>query len=175
MAISFRHSGGFGRRMEYWIIGRMLKEGLDIYVPLVGDFGIDAVIRKANNQFVEVQIEARSATVAAGDAALFAAIVHEQVRENYYFVFYSERLDATWIMSSQEFIAEAVQNKTGKNIGKRSIWFNGRKTDNQTGQKIEYPHPKFDKYRASDFSRFRAEARLVAVPQPEGESAGGEP
>lgn len=29
MAISFRHSAGFGRRMEYWIIGRMLKEGLD--------------------------------------------------------------------------------------------------------------------------------------------------
>src|SRR5580704_5391013 len=162
MAISFRHSGGFGRRMEYWIIRRMLKEGLDVYVPLVDDFGIDAVIRKANNQFIEVQIKARSATVVAGNAALFAAIVHEQVRESYYFVFYSERLDATWIMSSEEFIAEAVQNKTEKNVRKRSIWFNGRKTDTVTGQKTEYPYPKFEKYRVSDFSRFRSEALLVA-------------
>jgi hypothetical protein len=43
--ISFRHSAGFGRRIEYWIIGKMLKEGLDVYVPVVDDFGIDAVIR----------------------------------------------------------------------------------------------------------------------------------
>jgi hypothetical protein len=30
-------------------------------------------------------------------------------------------------------IAEAVQNKTGKNTGKRSIWFNGRKKDKDSG------------------------------------------
>jgi hypothetical protein len=138
MAISFRHSAGFGRRMEYWLIGRMLKEGLDVYVPLVDDFGIDAVIRKSNNEF-EVQIKARSSTVIPGDAALFAAIVHPEVRENYYFVFYSERLDLMWIMSSEEFIAEAVQNKSGKNVGNRSIWFNGRKTDKQSGDLIEHP------------------------------------
>jgi hypothetical protein len=33
----FRHSAGFGKPIEYWIIGRMLKEGLDVYVPLVDD------------------------------------------------------------------------------------------------------------------------------------------
>ncbi|MGA9485972.1 MAG: hypothetical protein WBV25_02690 [Methylocella sp.] len=60
MGIKFRHSAGFGKRMEYWIIGQMLREGLDVYVPLVDDFGIDAVIRKQNNQFIEVQIKARS-------------------------------------------------------------------------------------------------------------------
>ena len=47
------------------------------------------------------------------------------LREDYRFVFYSERIDKMWIMSSKEFIAESVQNKTGKNAGKRSIWFNG--------------------------------------------------
>jgi hypothetical protein len=167
MGISFRDSGGFGRRMEYWLIGRMLKEGLDVYVPLVDDFGIDAVIRKRDNQFIEVQIKARSSNVVAGDAALFAAIVHPEVRENYYFVFYSERLDTMWIMSSSQFIDEAVQNKIGKNAGKRSIWFNGRKTDKQTGKIIEYPHPKFEQYRAHDFSLFRQATHLVAVPQPE--------
>jgi hypothetical protein len=38
----FRHTAGFGKRMEHWIIGKMLKEGLDVYVLLVDDFGIDA-------------------------------------------------------------------------------------------------------------------------------------
>ena len=37
MSHTFRHSAGFGKRMEYWIIGKMLKEGLDVYVPLVDD------------------------------------------------------------------------------------------------------------------------------------------
>ena len=52
----------------------MLREGLDVYVPMVDDFGIDAVIRKGNNSFIEVQIKARSNDVLLGDGALFAAI-----------------------------------------------------------------------------------------------------
>ena len=136
--------------MEYWIIGRMLKEGLDVYVPMVDDFGIDAVIRKSDGTFIEVQIKARSKDVLFGDAALFAAITHEK-RENYFFVFWAERMNLMWIMSSEEFIDEAVQNKTGKNKGKRSIWFNGKSTKEGT----EHAKPQFEKYQASNFDRFR--------------------
>lgn len=158
MGIKFRHSAGFGRRMEYWLIGQMLREGLDVYVPLVDDFGIDAVIRKQDNHFIEVQIKARSRTVKHGDAALFAAIDHPVLRTNYYFVFYSERLDATWIMSSEQFIAEAVQNKTGINKGRRSLWFNGTKKNE------EYAKPRYEQYRAHDFSIFRQVSGLVVTP-----------
>lgn len=165
MGIKFRHSAGFGRRMEYWLIGQMLREGLDVYVPLVDDFGIDAVIRKQNNEFVEVQIKARSRTVQQGDAALFAAIVHPAVRKNYYFVFYSERLDTMWIMSSEQFVAEAVQNKSGKNKGKRSIWFNGTKKNRDANEQIEYPKERYNQYLARDFSVFRAVTGLAAVPE----------
>lgn len=149
----FRHSAGFGKRMEYWIIGLMLKEGLDVYVPMVDDDAIDAVVKRPDGRFIEVQIKARSKTVADGDCALFAAIPHER-RHNYWFVFYSERLDTIFIMSSEEFIKEAYQNKTGKNAGKRSIWFNGRKMNKQTGIKEDYIKPQFQKYVAKDFSRF---------------------
>lgn len=142
MAITFRHAAGFGRRMEYWIIGRMLKEGLDVYVPLVDDFGIDAVIRKKDNTFIEVQIKARSHTVIPGDASLFAAIVHAEVRRNYFFVFWSERMDSMWIMSSQEFVKEAFQNKTGKNVGKRGIWFNYKRKNKDGGPLLEPPNPR---------------------------------
>jgi hypothetical protein len=48
MAHSFRHTASFGKRIEYWIIGQMLKEGLDVYVPLVDDDAIDAVIRSGS-------------------------------------------------------------------------------------------------------------------------------
>lgn len=41
--IPFRHSAAFGKRIGYYIIGLMLKEGLDVYMPLVDDNAIDAV------------------------------------------------------------------------------------------------------------------------------------
>ena len=155
MTPSFRHTAGFGKRIEYWIVGRMLKQGLDVYLPLVDDDGIDAVIKRTDGSFVEVQIKARSNTVKLGDGALFAAVTHEP-RSNYWFVFYSERLDATWILSSAEFIAEAAQNKNGINIGKRSLWLNGTKMDKTRGERQEYAKPRYDKYRSEDFVRLLA-------------------
>lgn len=146
----YRHVASFGKRMEYYFIGQMLKEGLDCYIPMVDDDGIDVVIRKADGQYIEVQIKARSNSVAAGDSALFAAMKH-QARNNYYFVFYSERLNTMFIMSSAEYLAACVTNKKGKHIGTRSIWFNGYKTNRATGKKEEYVLPRFEKYIASDF------------------------
>lgn len=152
MSPSFRNSAAFGKRIEYFIVGLMLKQGLDVYMPLVDDDAIDAVVKKPDGGFVEVQIKARSKTVAFGDAALFAALTHE-FRSQYWFVFYSERLDTTWILSSREFLHESHQNKTGKNVGKRSIWFNGKSQKNKT----EHVHERFKKYVASDFTRLISE------------------
>ena len=53
MSISFRHSAGFGKRMEYKLIGDMLMEGLDCYTPLVDDHGVDCVIKKSDGTFIE--------------------------------------------------------------------------------------------------------------------------
>jgi hypothetical protein len=155
MSIAFRHSAGFGKRIEYWIVGQMLKEGLDVYLPIVDDDAIDAVIRKPDGTFTTVQIKARSRDAKFGNAALFAAIHHEE-RQNYWFVFYSERMDMTWIMNSHEFVKEGNQNQSGKNKGKWNLWLNGKKKDNSTRQTLEYCKKQFEKYIAKDFSRLLA-------------------
>jgi len=148
MSISFRHSAAFGKRIEYYIVGLMLKEGLDVYLPVVDDDAIDAVVKKPDGGFVEVQIKASSRAVAFGDAASFGAITHEY-RPNYWFIFYSERMDKIWILSSKEFIRESKQNKKGKHVGQRSICFNGKKTKDKT----EHVKPQFKKYLADNFER----------------------
>lgn len=145
---SFRHSAAFGKRMEYYLIGLMLKEGLDVYVPMVDDDGIDVVVKRPGGEFVEVQIKARSKEVKFGDAALFAAM-KTKPRDNYWYLFFSERMGVMWLLSSAEFENECVVNKTGKNAGKKSIWFNGRNTKEQA----EHVKPQFEKYVVSDFSR----------------------
>ena len=159
MGRPFRESAGFGKRIEYYLIGKMLMEGLDVYVPLVDDHGVDCVVKKDDGTFIEIQIKARSSEVIDGDAALFSAISHEPT-PNFYFVFFSERMSERndkdgmmWIMSSKEFLKECVTNKSGKNKGKRSIWFNGNRTD-KNGKKVEYCKDKFKQYIATDFSRF---------------------
>jgi len=119
-----------------------------LYIPLVDDNAIDAVVRKEDGTFIEIQIKARSKDVKFGDGALFAAIPHDY-RKNYWFIFYSERIDTTFILSSKEFIKVAVQNKFGKNKGLRSIWFNGKNTKNNS----EHVKEQFKKYIATDFSR----------------------
>ena len=154
MGIPFRHSAGFGKRIEYKLIGDMLMEGLDVYLPLVDDHGVDCVVKTDDGTFLEIQIKARSMEVAEKDAALFAAIIHEPT-SNFFFVFYSERLDTMWILSSEEFLRECITNKTGKNAGKHSIWFNGCRTDPETGRKNEYCKKQFEQYIATDFSRFK--------------------
>jgi len=147
-AKSFRNSAAFCKRMEYYVIGLMLKEGLDVYLPMVDDDAIDAVIKKPDGSFVEVQIKDRSKHVFFGDSALFAAFTHEY-RKNYWFIFYAEIMNTMWILPSKEFVKKAAQNKIGKNAGKRSIWFNGKNT------KVEMEHvkPQFEKYVATDFIR----------------------
>ena len=151
----FRTLAGFGKRIEYWIVGRMLKEGLDVYLPLVDDDAVDALIRRPDGSVALVQIKARSQDVKLGDAALFAAIDHPEERADYWFVFYSERMDVMWIMTSNEFINSSNQNKTGKNVGKRTIWFNGKRRNKVTCQYVEPTKPQFEKYVAVDFRRVR--------------------
>jgi hypothetical protein len=152
MSPSFRNSAAFGKRMEYYIVGLMLKEGLDVYMPLVDDDAIDAVVKKPDGTFVEVQIKARSNGVKFGSAGLFAALTHEY-RPNYWFVFYSERIDTIWIMSSKEFIQEATQNKSGKNKGKGTVWMTGKNTRANT----EHVKPQFQKYVVTNFNRILEE------------------
>lgn len=152
MGNTFRHSAAFGKRIEFYVVGLMLKEGLDVYLPLVDDDAIDAVIKRPDGRFVEVQIKARSNDVGFGHAGLFAGLTHD-LRKNYWFVFYSERMDTLWIMSSKEFIEDSRQNKEGKNAGKRSIFFNGKNTKNQT----EHVKPQYQKYIASTFRRILEE------------------
>lgn len=152
---TFRHSAGFGKRIEYWIIGRMLKEGMDVYVPLVDDHAVDAIVKRRDGTIAQVQIKARSSDCSETNAALFAAIPHPEERYDYWFVFYSERMDLIWILTSAEFLSESIANKSGKNVGLRSLWFNGRRKNPKTLVAELYCKARYEKYLATDFTRIR--------------------
>jgi hypothetical protein len=35
----------------------MIMEGLDVYLPLVDDHGVDCIIKRENGTFIEIQIK----------------------------------------------------------------------------------------------------------------------
>lgn len=107
----------FGKAIEYKVASEMTREGFEVYLPLADDHGVDLIARTPNGNIVEVQVKARTNVVKGG---LFAAINHFP-RNNYYFVFYLERYDKMWILSSADFISNASPNRVGGNSGKYSL------------------------------------------------------
>ena len=149
-----RNIAGFGKRIEYWLIGLMIKEGLDVYAPLNDYHGTDLVIKKSNGTYIEIQVKASSKTIATGYSGLFGNIPHKN-KKNYFYIFYSEKLNIIWIMPSKDFLKYSNQYKTGKNIGNRVIELTGKRKNKKTGVREEYVYKRFEKYIATDFSRFR--------------------
>ena len=137
---TFRSSASFGKRQEYSVIARLLQEGLDVYMTLVDDQGIDCVVRKDPKTYYDIQIKARSKGCEPYDTGRFAAMTIIDPRPNYYFIFYSEQVDKLWIMPSEDLVRIASRNKQGKNVGKYHILFTGIK------QGKVYPLDKFKRY-----------------------------
>lgn len=144
----------FGKRIEYWVACSALKQGLDVFIPLVDDKGIDLVIRRKDGTYIEVQVKGKSKKGSREMAADFSSITHI-ARPNYFFVFYSEHLDTFWIMSSQEFLKEAGQMKSGPDKGKWWITLNGTSKNIETGEVQVFCKREFNKYITKDFSRLR--------------------
>lgn len=139
----YRDRASFGKRQEFVVIAELLKRGFDVYVPLVDDQQIDCIIRRGTNDYIDVQIKARSKDCLPFDAGRFAAMDIPNPREKYFYIFYSEQADCYWIFPSLKLIELASQNKRGGNVGKYHINLTG-----YSEKKLQvYPNPRYDEYK----------------------------
>lgn len=132
---SYRSTKSFGERYEYIAISELLKRGHDVYKTLVDDQGIDCIIRKSNNSkpcYVDLQIKARSKNIK--NPTLFAGMKIEEPRENYVFLFFSEKEGTFWIIPSKDLVNVASRNEKGKNKGKYSINLSNEKFKDYEGE-----------------------------------------
>ena len=116
-----------GKWGEYIVIAELLRRGYDVYTPLVDNQGIDCIIRRGDNDYVDLQIKARSKDCQLKNAGSFNGMKIPKPREKYFFLFYSERAKTYWIFPSTDLVAEANKNKGGKTKGKFSITLTGQK------------------------------------------------
>jgi len=144
----FRDTASFGKRQEFVAIAELLHRGFDVYATLVDDRQIDCVIRNevdGRPAYLDIQIKARSKQCAPKNAGRFAAMDIPNPRHNYFFIFYSEQVDAYWVVPSLDLVAHASRNRSGQNEGRYSIDLT--RLYRKTGQVV--PRPKFDTYRGN--------------------------
>lgn len=132
----YRDTASFGRRQEYSVIAELLKRNFDVYMTLVDDQGIDCVIRLNDKRYLDIQIKARSKE--AKQWNFFAAMSFD-VRDNFYFIFYTEKNNNFWVVPSKDVKELGIENKSGKNAGKISLSL----PRTESGDKAS----KFDKYK----------------------------
>lgn len=150
MEETYKYSTKFGQMVEYKIISKMLSAGLDVYTPVADDKGVDAIITKTDGSYIEIQIKGRGADVTEGNGALFPNFKPLKKEANYYFVFYSERMDKMWIIPS--VAGELENHKVGK---KKQLRLNGYAGG------IENTNTQFKEYLADDFSAFAKKHKLT--------------
>jgi hypothetical protein len=145
----YRDTASFGRRQEYSVIAELLKRGFDVYMTLVDDQGIDCVIRLNDERYLDIQIKARSKEAKQWN---FFAAMSFGVRDNFYFIFYTEKNNHFWVMPSRDVKELGIENKSGKNAGKISLSL----PKTESGDKAS----KFDKYKnEKGFAALRGEEK----------------
>lgn len=114
----YRDTASFGKRQEYIAVAELLKRGFDVYMTLVDDQGIDCIVRLDDSKYVDIQIKARSR--AAQQWNFFAAMFFKP-RNNFYFIFYTEKNGHFWVIPSRDVATLSYRNKRGNNKGGYSL------------------------------------------------------
>ncbi|MEC2073750.1 hypothetical protein [Alkalihalophilus marmarensis] len=126
--MKFRDSASYGKRQEYIAVSELLKRDFDVYMTLVDDQGIDCIIRINENRYLDIQIKARSKNASGKDRAYFPRLKVPEGRDNLFYIFYSEGVNAYWVIPSQDIISLAKQkgtnvsqNLTGNSAGRYAL------------------------------------------------------
>lgn len=108
-----------GKAIEHKVASELMIEDYLVYLPTADDHGVDMIAITPAGNLAEVQVKASFTKKQPG---LFANINYKHnPASNYFFVFYVASLNKTWILSGNDFLANASLSKSGKNAGKYSI------------------------------------------------------
>ena len=100
-----------GKRGEYKVIGKLMEEGLTIYIPVADVEGIDCIIRNDYCRLIELQIKTRNKN---GDEDKQFRIKDFQPHKNFFIACYFIDTNELWVIPSYKFRELASQNDEGK-------------------------------------------------------------
>ncbi len=100
-----------GKIFEHQIITKLLKNGFEVFLPIVDDRGVDCIIKNNKGNFIEIQIKGRRK-----DSRNIFNIKPFKPRNNYFFIFI-DKDEETFIIPSS-FVNEWLGDKNKFNLTK---------------------------------------------------------
>ncbi|MFQ5880192.1 MAG: hypothetical protein ACE5IZ_08480 [Dehalococcoidia bacterium] len=94
-----------GKRGEYLVLAGLLKRGARVYVPVVDAEGIDAIVRRADGSFVELQVKTASMS---NKCPRWFQVTNLKPRPNFYILGVSLRDGEIWVIPSLVFAKYAT-------------------------------------------------------------------
>jgi hypothetical protein len=91
-----------GKQAEFLVFGELIKRGADLYLPVI-DTGIDALIRKKDGTYLQIQVKATETPIMAGCFNVYDLDYY--ARKNFFIVGLdlSKQPPETWILPSLVF------------------------------------------------------------------------
>ena len=123
-----------GKGAEFLVFSKLLRSDADLYLPIV-DTGIDAVLRKADGKYLEIQIKSTEEDEQAG---CFNADDLDYYDEERYFIVcvdLSRKSPETWILPCGVFKEYATKPWESKK-GWKSYRLDVNARDTQHGNKL---------------------------------------
>jgi len=116
-----------GKRAEFLVFGELVKRGADLYLPVI-DIGIDAIIKKQDGTYLQIQVKSTESLEQAGwfnvwdlehykDKGLFIVCVEM-----------SKESPEIWVLPSEVFMEYAVVSKSKEGWNKYTLGIDSKDT-----------------------------------------------
>jgi len=114
-----------GKLAELLVFRKLVGDGADLYLPAI-DTGIDAVIRKKDGKYIEIQVKSTTAESQAGCFNIYD--LEERDPKKFYIVCVDLSIDPpkTWILQNQIFKDHATITTTKEGWKRYTLDINAR-------------------------------------------------
>ena len=114
-----------GKRAEFIVFGELIRRGADLYLPVI-DIGIDAIIRKNDGAYLQIQVKSTEAQNQAGWFHVWDLEEYEGRRLFIACVDMSKEPPESWILPSEVFMDYANVSKSKEGWKKYTLGMNSR-------------------------------------------------
>jgi len=105
-----------GKRAEFLVFGELVKRKADLYLPVI-DIGIDAIIKKKDSTYLQIQVKSTEASEQAGWFNVWDLELYEGKGLFIVCVEMSKEPPEIWVLPSEVFMkyANVSKSKEGRN------------------------------------------------------------
>jgi hypothetical protein len=109
-----------GKRAEFLVFGELLRRRVDLYLPVI-DTGIDAIVRRKDGTYLEIQVKSTETPIMAGCFNVYDLDCY--ARKNFFIVGVdlSKQPPETWIFLSLVFVKYATVWKSKKGFKRYTL------------------------------------------------------